>query len=283
MYRSLLFIPGNQPKMLSKAMGFKPDAYIPDMEDSVPIAEKVNARQVIKAYLKDLSDTGVPVIPRVNARNTGLTIDDLTAVVDANVYGISIGKIDTAEDVNWLCDVLSKQEKEKDMVVGSIRLILWIETARAVCNCFDICQASERIEAVAFGGEDFTHDMGIERLEDDSNVAYARNALCIAARAADLIALDTPFFQFRNEAGLVENARAAKHIGFRGKFAIHPSQVNPLNEVFSPSPQEIEYAKRVVSAFEEAERKGRGSTSLDGKVIDVPVAKRARDLLATQQ
>lgn len=269
--------------MLTKALGFKPDAYVPDMEDSVPLAEKANARRVIKAHLKDLSATGVPVIPRVNARDTGLAIDDLTAVVNEDVYGISIGKIGTAEDVNWLCNVLSEQEKANNVIVGSTRLIPWIETARAVCNCFDICQASERIEAVAFGGEDFTHDMGIERLEDDSNVAYARNALCIAARAADVIALDTPYFQFRNEAGLVENARAAKHIGFKGKFAIHPSQVAPLNDVFSPSPEEIEYARRVLTAFEEAERKGRGSTSLEGKVIDVPVVKRARALLAIQQ
>lgn len=269
--------------MLVKALEFEPDAFIPDMEDSVPPAEKANARQVVKAHLKDLSDTGVPVIPRVNARDTGLTIDDLAAVVSEAIYGISIGKVGSAEDVHWLCDVLSELEKANDMTVGSMKLVVWIETALAICNCFDICKSSARIEAVAFGAEDFTHDMGTERLQDDSNVAYARNALCIAARAADVIALDTPYFQFRNESGLIENARAAKHIGFKGKFAIHPSQVGPLHEVFSPSAEELEYATRVVSAFEKAELQGRGSTSLDGKVIDVPVVKRARALLATSE
>lgn len=283
MYRSLLFVPGNQPKMLIKASAFRPDAFVPDMEDSVPMAEKGNARQVIQAHLKDLSDSGIPVIPRVNARDTGLTIDDLAAVVSAAIHGISIGKVGTAEDVRWLCDVIGELEGVNDLPVGSIKLIVWIETALGICNCLDICRASERIEAVAFGGEDFTHDMEIERLEDDSNVLYARHAICIAARAANVAALDTPYFQFRDESGLIDNARAARKIGFKGKFAIHPAQIDRLNEVFSPSPDEIAYAERVVNAFEEAERQGRGSTSLDGKVIDIPVVKRARLTLASQK
>lgn len=283
MYRSLLFVPGNQPKMLIKASAFRPDAFVPDMEDSVPMAEKGNARQVIQAHLKDLSDSGIPVIPRVNARDTGITIDDLAAVVSAAIHGISIGKVGTAEDVRWLCDVIGELEGANDLPVGSIKLIVWIETALGICNCLDICRASERIEAVAFGGEDFTHDMEIERLEDDSNVLYARHAICIAARAANVAALDTPYFQFRDESGLIDNARAARKIGFKGKFAIHPAQIDRLNEVFSPSPDEIAYAERVVNAFEEAERQGRGSTSLDGKVIDIPVVKRARLTLASQK
>lgn len=283
MYRSLLFIPGNQPKMLSKAMAFRPDAYIPDMEDSVPAGEKENARQVVKEHSKDLIATGIPVIPRVNARDTGLAIEDLKAVMSEGVHGISVGKIGTPDDVTWICDVLSGLERGNGITVGATQLILWIESALGIVNCYDICKASDRIEAVAFGGEDFTHDMEIERVEDDSNVAYARSALCIAARAANVVALDTPYFQFRNESGLIGNANASKRLGFKGKFAIHPAQVDPLNKVFSPSEEEVEHARRIVNAFEDAERKGRGSTSLDGKVIDVPVVKRARRILATQK
>ena len=279
--RSLLFVPGNQPKMLDKALRFKPDAYIPDMEDSVPVQEKDTAREVIKSHLHTLRASGVPIIPRINSRDTGLAIDDATAVVGTNIYGISIGKIGTPDDVHWLDQILSDLEAKNRMTVGSIKLILWIESALGIVNCFDICSASTRIDAVAFGGEDFTHDMGIERLENDSNVAYARHLLCIAARASNVQALDTPYFQFRNEQGLIESANDSKRIGFKGKFAIHPSQVDPLNRIFSPSQQEIEQAKRIVAAFEEAERSGRGSTSLDGKVIDVPVVKRARALLAS--
>lgn len=268
--------------MLDKALKFKPDAYIPDMEDSVPLREKGTAREVIKNHLPTLNASGVPVIPRINGRDTGFTFDDAAAVVGTSIYGISIGKVNTSEDVHWLDQVLSDLEARNRMTVGSTKLILWIESALGIVNCFEICTASTRIDAVAFGGEDFTHDMGIERLDDDSNVAYARQKLCIAARASNVPALDTPYFQFRNEQGLIDNANDSKRIGFKGKFAIHPNQVDPLNRVFSPSPQEIEQAERIVAAFEEAERSGRGSTSLDGKVIDVPVVKRARALLASR-
>ena len=274
-----MFIPGNQPKMLAKALNVRPDAYIPDMEDSVPDAEKSEARCIVRNNIAQLNATGIPVIPRVNARQTGLAVDDLTAIVGPGIYGVSIGKVDTAEDVTWLSQVLSDLESATGLAVGSLRLILWIETALGVVNCFDICSSSSRIDAVAFGGEDFTNDMEIERLEDDSNVSYARNTLCVAARASGVLALDTPYFQFRNESGLRNNAKESKHIGFKGKFAIHPGQIEPLNQVFSPSLEEVEHARRVIRAFEEAERAGRGSTSLDGKVIDVPVVKRARALL----
>jgi citrate lyase subunit beta/citryl-CoA lyase len=175
--------------------------------------------------------------------------------------------------------LLAALERRAGLAVGALHLVPWIETAEAIVNVAEICRASERIAAVAFGGEDFTNEMGIERLEDESQVAYARQALCIAARAAHVQALDTPYFKLRNPDGLRDNALRAKSIGFKGKFAIHPEQIEILNECFSPSAQEIAHAERVVAAFEEAERRGRGSTSLDGWVIDVPVVKRARALL----
>jgi citrate lyase subunit beta/citryl-CoA lyase len=160
-----------------------------------------------------------------------------------------------------------------------VKLVPWIETAMAIVHVYDICRASPRVIGVAFGAEDFTHDMGIERTEDDSEVTYARSAMCVAARAADVLALDTPFFRFRDPEALQHNAQASKKIGFKGKFAIHPAQIDIINATFSPSAAEIDHARRVVAAFEQAERAGRGSTSLDGKVIDVPVVKRARALL----
>ena len=125
--------------------------------------------------------------------------------------------------------------------------------------------------------------MGIERAEDESETAYARSAIAIAARAANVLALDTPYFSFRDPDGLRRNAQTARQIGFKGKFAIHPAQIDIINETFSPSPAELAQARRVVEAFQEAERIGRGSTSLDGKVVDVPVVKRAQALLDLAQ
>lgn len=277
--RSLLFVPGNKNNMLDKALGFSPDAFVPDMEDSVPTAEKENARNTIAGYLPKLADSNVPIIPRVNSFDTAWAADDLAAVVGPHIYGISIGKIDEPEDIDEISQLIGELERDAGLDEGQIKMIPWIESAKAIMHCYDICRASPRLVAVAFGGEDFTHDMGIERLEDESEVAFARNQLCIAARAAGILALDTPYFRFKDEDGLRTNSSEAKQCGFKGKFAIHPAQIDAINETFSPSTKEIEYARRVVQAFEEAERSGSGSTSLEGKVIDVPVVKRARALL----
>jgi citrate lyase subunit beta/citryl-CoA lyase len=277
--RSLLFVPGNKDNMLSKALGLAPDALVPDMEDSVPTAEKASARDTIRGFLPQLAATGVPVIPRVNALDTDWIEADLAAVVGPLIFGVSVGKIRHAGDIASVSRLLAALERRTGLTVGSVKLLPWIETAEAIVNCEAICRASERIVGVAFGGEDFTHDLGIERLEDEAQVAYARQALCVAARAAHVLALDTPYFKLRDADGLRLNALAAKRIGFKGKFAIHPEQIEALNECFSPSPAEVAHARRVVAAYDEAEKNGRASTSLDGWVIDVPVMKRARALL----
>ncbi len=277
--RSLLFVPGNQPKMLEKAAGCSPDAFVPDMEDSVPVEEKVNARHITASFLPQLAKTGALVIPRVNAMDTGLLEDDLAAVIGPHIDGVSVGKICTPQDIMYVSDVIAGLEEKAGVPVGQTKLLPWIETAMAIVHCYEILASSPRVIGAAFGAEDFTHDMGIERAEDDSEVAVPRSITCVASRAADVLALDTPFFGFRDLDALRQNALVSKKIGFKGKFAIHPAQIDTINEVFSPSAEDIDHARRVVAVFEEAERDGRGSTSLDGKVIDVPVMKRARALL----
>jgi citrate lyase subunit beta/citryl-CoA lyase len=277
--RSLLFVPGNQARMLEKAVGCAPDAFVPDMEDSVPLEEKRHAREVTASFLPQLAASGVLVIPRVNARDTGLLEDDLAAVVGPHIHGVSVGKIYTPQDIAYIADIIADLEAKAGVPVGQTQILPWIETALAIVHCYDILAASPRVAGAAFGAEDLTHDMGIERTEDDSEVAVPRSLTCVAARAADVPALDTPFFGFRDLDALRHNALASKKIGFKGKFAIHPAQIDTINAVFSPSPEEIEHARRVVAVFEEAERVGKGATSLDGKVVDVPVVKRAYALL----
>ncbi|MDE0204727.1 MAG: CoA ester lyase [Candidatus Tectomicrobia bacterium] len=277
--RSLLFVPGNRANMLQKATGSNPDAFIPDLEDSVPTDEKTEARNVTASHLEELAQAGRRVIPRVNSLDTGLLEEDLAAVVGPHVYGVSVGKISTPADVAAVEGVLENLEANTGLPRGHVKLVPWIETALAIVKAYEICTSSPRIVGVAFGAEDLTHDMGIERREDDGEVAHARNVMCVAARAAGVLALDTPYFGFRDPEGLKRNAQASRGIGFKGKFAIHPAQVDLINAAFSPSDAEVAHARRVVEAFEDAERRGRGSTSLDGRVVDVPVVKRARDLL----
>lgn len=277
--RSLLFVPGNRAHMLDKATGLKPDAVVPDMEDSVPRGEKRNARRLVSSYLKTLAEAGHRVIPRVNALNTGLMEDDLRAVIVPYIYGVSVGKVGNAADVRRVADTIGRMEIEAGIPFGSVAVVPWVETAGAVVHVHAICTASTRVAAVAFGGEDLTNDMGIQRTKSEREVEYPRRVTAVAARAARVLALDTPYFNYRDADGLRRNSVESRNLGFQGRFAIHPSQIETINAAYAPSAAEIEQARRVVAAFEEAERRGSAATSLDGMVIDVPVVERARKAL----
>ena len=277
--RSLLFVPGNQPNMLTKASSFFPDAFVPDMEDSVAWDDKSQARETVSVNLEMLANTGKRVIPRINSLDTGLCETDLGAIVGPHIYGVSVGKIDTPADVSVISEAIARLETERGLENGSIKLVLWIETAVGILNAHQILSSDDRIIAAAFGAEDFTNDMGIERNEDDREILFPRSQVAIAARAAGVLALDTPFFGFKDPDRLKLNSEQSRSIGFKGKFAIHPLQVDIINQCFSPSKEEITHAMEVIKVFEEAAANGRGSTSLNGQVVDVPVVKRAQSLL----
>ncbi|HCE75513.1 MAG TPA: CoA ester lyase [Dehalococcoidia bacterium] len=277
--RSLLFVPGNQPNMLAKAATFTPDAFVPDMEDSVAWDDKSQARQVVADHLEMLGNTGIKVIPRINSLDTGLCEKDLSAIIGPQIYGVSVGKINSAQDVSLISKCIAHLESERKITKGSIKLVLWIETAAGLLNAYDILSSDDRIIAAAFGAEDFTNDMEIKRNEDDREILFARSQVAIAARAAGVLALDTPFFGFKDPDRLKINSELSKSIGFKGKFAIHPLQVEIINKCFSPTKKEIDHALEVIRVFEEAAAKGRGSTSLEGQVVDVPVVKRAEALI----
>tara|TARA_Y100000590_G_C15607334_1_gene972462 strand:+ start:520 stop:1368 length:849 start_codon:yes stop_codon:yes gene_type:complete len=272
-------VPGNQPNMLAKAATFTPDAFVPDMEDSVAWDDKSQARQVVADHLEMLGNTGIKVIPRINSLDTGLCEKDLSAIIGPQIYGVSVGKINSAQDVSLISKCIAHLESERKITKGSIKLVLWIETAAGLLNAYDILSSDDRIIAAAFGAEDFTNDMEIKRNEDDREILFARSQVAIAARAAGVLALDTPFFGFKDPDRLKINSELSKSIGFKGKFAIHPLQVEIINKCFSPTKKEIDHALEVIRVFEEAAAKGRGSTSLEGQVVDVPVVKRAEALI----
>lgn len=278
--RSLIFVPGNRPDMLQKARSFHADVIVADLEDSVPPAEKVNAREIVKEMAPTLSGNGQKVVVRVNSLDTGLTRDEVSAVVGPHLYGVSVGKGESALDVEVWDRIISVAEGQAGLERGRIRLIPWIENSRSVMRATEMAAASARVVAVAFGAEDYTDDMGIQRTEEGGEVYFPRALVAVAARAAGVVALDSPYVRFRDPDGLRKDAELAMKLGFKGKFAIHPAQLDIINATFTPSPGDVDYARRVVEAWELAESAGRGSTSLDGNMIDVPVVKRARSLLA---
>lgn len=278
--RSLIFVPGNRANMLERARSFDADVIMVDLEDSVPPGEKAAARDMAREWVPALRAEGKRVMVRVNSLDTGLTRAELEAVVSPSLHGVSLGKVESVRDVRTLDGLLSPLEAAADIEVGSLRVIPWIETAKAMWDARAIAECSRRVAAIAFGAEDFTNDMGIERTDTGEEVAVPRSWVPVAARAAGVAALDSPFVRFRDPDALREDARRVRRMGYNGKFAIHPAQLEIINETFSPSAEEIEYARRVVEAWEAAEATGRGSLALDGRMVDVPVVKRAQNLLA---
>ena len=277
--RSLLFVPGNRRDMLEKAMGLGSDVLVPDMEDSVPVSEKGAARALIADMLPHLAQEDRRVVVRVNALDTGLLEQDLEAAVTPHTYGVNVGKVEGPWDVQQVEYIMSGIEARKGLERGKVKLVLFIESALAVINAYAICSASPRIVAVAFGAEDFTVDMDVRRTEEASEVFLPRAMVAMAARAANVVPLDMVYPNFRDEDGLRRDIQAGKSLGYKGKFAIHPSQIGPINSMYTPPPEEVEYARRVVEVFKEAEAQGRGATSLDGQMVDIPVVKRAESLL----
>lgn len=278
--RSLVFVPGNRANMLERALGFGADIIMVDLEDSVPPGEKAAAAALAVEWIPRLAAAGQRVMVRVNALDTGLAAGELAAVVGPQLAGVSIGKGGTAWDLHQVDQLLTPLEAKAGIAAGSIRVIPWIETALAIINVYEMATASPRIAGIAFGGEDYTNDMGVIRSDFGAECYYARSAVAIAARAAGVAALDGPFVGFRDPDGLRQDAGAARQMGYTGKFAIHPAQIEIINATFSPQPDDIAYARQVVAAWDEAEAAGRGSLSIAGRMVDVPVVKRAQNLLA---
>ena len=278
--RSLLFIPGNRLDMLQKGLGFSSDVIVPDLEDSVPNAEKDDAREKVVGIVKEFTQNGHRVIPRINSLSSGYGKQDLQALIGPDIWGINVGKTDRPEDIVELDSIITNLEYGSQISNGTIKLIPYIESASALINAYLIGIASPRVIGLAFGAEDFTKDMGIERTDIGQEIAYPRYVVSVAARAANIMAFDTPNVNFRDKAGLEIDIRKAISVGYTGKFAIHPSQIGPINRLFVPSADQVLQAKRIVEAAAKAELEGKGATTLDGKMIDVPIVERAKKLLA---
>ena len=280
LYRSFIFVPGNRENMLERAKSFKADVIMVDLEDSVPSREKASARDMAKDWVPALSRQGQRVMVRVNSLDTGLTRSELETLVSLDLYGISLGKVESKWNIRDVDRMLSAIEPLAGVGLGSTKVVAWAETASALVDARDIAVSCQRVIALAFGAEDFTNDMGIERSDAGDEVQVPRSLVPVAARAANVASLDSPFVAFQDPEALRADAQKARQMGFTGKHAIHPAQLDIINEVFSPAPDEVAYARRVMDAWDKAEAEGRGSLALDGRMVDVPVVKRAQNLLA---
>lgn len=279
--RTLLFVPANRENMVRRAHEATADVIVLDLEDAVTPDEKPAARATVRESIESLRAAGKTVHVRVNHLETGMTREDLEAAIGPGLAGILFPKAQSAADIRDLDVLIREQEYHREGVKpGDTVLIPMIETARAVLRCEDIATASSRIAGLALGGEDYCADLGIPRTKEGRELEHIRRTMVHVCAAYGLRALDGIYAPLGDEEGLRADAAYSRSIGFKGKYVVHPEQVSPVNEVYSPTPAEVEAAKRLVSAFEEAVRQGHGTVKIDGQMVDVPVANRARELLA---
>ncbi len=280
--RSFLYVPANREKFLQKAIGLPADAFVFDLEDSVPPAEKVNARAGVREYAPKIVDNRVWV--RTNGLDSGLAQADLDAVIGvAGIAGIFLPKVETRAEVMRWETMIGALETSRGVETGAIKLVLSIESARGVLNAYDMSSAAERVVSLTFGGAqdgDLNADLGCAWSIDGPEMLHARSHTLLAARAARFdTPLDGVFANVRDADGFERDTALSRRLGYRGRKLIHPSQIEPCNRLYRPSEAELDYYARVLEAFDQALAQGSASTTVDGRMIDVAMANAARRVL----
>jgi citrate lyase subunit beta/citryl-CoA lyase len=284
LYRSILFVPGNRPDWIDKAPKYGPDALILDLEDAVPNVEKVEARQTVRAGIERSHKRGVPIVVRVNGINTGLTGEDVEAIVTEGLVAVAIPKLERVEEVLKVDAWIELFERKAGMPVGGVEIIVLPETARGIMDIYQLATACPRVGNIVGGvgarSGDVTKAIGYKWTRAGLETLYSASHMLLAARAAGI---EYPLGGGSLEVGDTELVRAqlqrAREIGYRGALLIHPSAVPIANEVFAPSAEEIEWNKGVLRAMAEAEQAGRAAVTYDGMMIDYAHVRNALDLL----
>ena len=280
MRRSMLFLPGNTPNIIVNGDALGADNVILDLEDAVAPDQKDAARVLVRNAVKALGFKNVELTVRINSLDTPFWQEDLDEIVPLAPQLIMPTKVSGAGDVRILDEYISKIEAARGMAPNTVRLIPLIETAQGLENAYAIASASPRVAAIFLGAEDLTADLRCPRTKEGTEIFYARSRMVSAARAASVDVYDTPFTDVNDDEGIVKDAEFARSMGFSGKACISPRHVRAVNDAFSPSDKEIDYAYEVLEAIRMAKEQGRGAVSLRGKMIDKPIVMRAEQTIA---
>ena len=281
--RSWLFVPGHREHMVTKSLGLEVDAIMLDIENGVPPAEKGLARETIAEALgAERPASGPSRFVRINAIGHPRMEADLEAVLGSGLEGLVLPKVESPEDVLLVEGILDDREPQAGLEPGSIVFLVAIESPKGLFQAPAIASSSPRVVGLMFGAEDFGRELGLPlvREEEAQELIYARSALTQAAASAHVQAVDGVWPDIGDEDGLWADTRRARRLGFSGKSLIHPTQIEAINTVFSPSPEEVEYCRQVIDAFDEAWARGEGSIAFGGQLIDLPIVERARRTLA---
>ncbi len=277
--RALLYMPGDNWKMITKSITLGVDSICMDMEDGTAVNKKAEARATITKALQELDFGESEKLARINSVGSGWEKDDIEAVLPFHPDGIVIPKVESFEHVEWASQIIEDAELKNGWQVNSIRILIGVETAKGILNLKEIA-AHPRLDAVIFGGEDFAASIGAIRTKDAIELLYARQAVIVACAANDLQAIDIVTIDYKDLDTLKAEAEFGARLGFSGKQVIHPNQIPVVQEAFTPSAEAIAYARRIVETFEASQKEGKGAYSLDGKMIDMPLLKNAQKVLA---
>ena len=279
--RSLLYVPGNMPSMLQNIPLFECDAIQIDLEDAVPLSEKDAARILVRRFLENYPKRNKEILVRINGLDTKWALDDLRTVLPALPDGIRLPKADSPEIVERLDTLLTEYEEELGLAVGHFKILPSIETAQGVINANETARSSPRLIGLAFGAEDYTATMEIERTKGGEELFNARMNVLWAAKAAGIQAIDSIFADVNDMESLRRETELIKRLGFTGKCMVNPRQIDVIHDVFAPKQAEIDYALQVIDAIKRAREMGTGVISLKGKMIDRPIVIRAARVLNT--
>lgn len=277
--RTMMFVPGANAAMLRDAPLYGADSVMFDLEDAVSLNEKDSARTLVHFALKTFDYSAIETVVRFNGLDTVGALD-IEAMVLAGVNVIRLPKTETAQDIIDVAAVITQVEEENDLPVGTTKMMAAIESAEGVLNARDIATASERLIGIALGAEDYVTNMKTRRYPDGQELLFARSMILHAARAAGIAAIDTVFSDINDTDGFIAETTRIKQLGFDGKSVINPRQIPLVNGIYAPSKAEIQQAKEVIWAIREAESKGSGVISLNGKMVDKPIVERAERVIA---
>ncbi len=278
--RSLLFMPGDSLRKIEKGSQSEADSIIMDLEDGVAYTQKAEARSTVVQALAEVDFGDRERLIRINQSSSNLAAEDLNQTVMSRPDGYVIPKVQTSLDLITVDEFLTEIEHQHDWPLLGIRLLAVVETALGVMNLQEIGGASERLDAIMFGAEDLAGDIGATRTKEGWEVFYGRSAVVTACAAFGLQAIDTVFVDLNDLNELEVESRFAQRMGYLGKMAIHPRQLSVINQVFTPSAEELVAAQRTIDAFQEQQSAGTGAFELDGKMVDMPMVRAAYRVLA---
>lgn len=277
--RTMMFVPGANPAMLRDAPLYGADSIMFDLEDAVSLREKDTARMLVHQALKSVDYSTVETVVRINALDAGGD-QDIEAVVVAGVNVVRLPKTERAEDITEVAEVITAVEEKYGIESGRTKMMAAIESAEGVMNAREIALASERLIGIALGAEDYVTNMKTKRHADGQELFFARSMILHAARIAGIAAIDTVYSDVDNAEGFQDEVRLIKQLGFDGKSVINPRQIPLVNEIYQPTTKEIQNAKEVIWGIREAEAKGSGVISVNGKMVDKPIVERAQRVIA---